>query len=107
MIGLDLPPWAALAIVPGTFAALGGALAGGAYMGYGASQGSPVSPEGMYFIGGSLAAGGVSTLSPLSFPRDGYGSSFAPALFVAGAIGAAALMPIGYGLGYVAGRLTS
>lgn len=106
MIDIRLPPWAALVIVPGTFAALGGALAAGAYMGYGASQGSPVSPEGMYFIGGPLVAGGVSTLSPLSFPKDRYESSVAPGLFALGAIGAAALMPIGYGLGYVAGRMT-
>ncbi len=85
------------------FVPIVGALAAGAYFGYCNAQGAPVENAGWYLAGVPVVSGFAFT--PMA--RKGSEIGIVGTIFRAmSVVGSAVSGPMGYGLGYVAGRLS-
>jgi len=102
----DLSDVLSYAYFSSVYAALAGSLSVGAYVGFHAGAGVPVAHE-LLSCAAIPAAATVLYGTPLFWESGNETDMCKRWLFCVGAVGSAALTPLGYGLGYVAGRLTS
>ena len=92
-----------LLMVGPPFVPIVGAFAAGAYFGYCNAQGAPVDNAGWYLAGVPV----VSGLAFTPMARNGTEVGIVGRMFRAIAVvGSAASGPLGYGIGYVAGKVT-